>query len=390
MKKLLTSPSKMKLSDSENVSYQNILKLVPEISLNLMAVKVENHPNDFASWCEELLDVCQNRINFSLLEEKQLPTVKKMALQLQQAITLQQLKMLRIAPWPVLSSFIINKAETLALNEQLALMQYIAQIKQQTLTAMIEEDRLAFAGKHVPNHDPAIYKFDVEWFCSTKTAKGFHCALEAAPEKLDAALSHIPLEGDVTEAQYLSFVSDYLAAFVGLEDDKATLAPATRLLAMRRPDIFTALSQPKLELLSQALGYTKLHNRDFKRYWSDIVQTIKNTPWFNSATPEDPQEFDLWQIRALLPSMFFYSDQQHADNSNYIKSLSKPKSAKTKVNLDRGQKRSQESAEILVDRALAADDIPAHIKAMRDSITAEVVKGRSVNETIALMRTIFG
>ena len=33
---------------------------------------------------------------------------------------------------------------------------------------------------------------------------------------------------------------------------------------------------------------------------------------------------------------------------------------------------------------------PEHIKNMRDSIVAEVVKGRSVNETIALMRTIFG
>ena len=173
----------MKLSDGENIIYQNILKLVPEVSLNLMAVKVENHPTDFASWCEELLDVCQNRINFNLLEDKQLPVVKKMAVQLQQAITLQQLKMLRIAPWPVLASFIINKAKSLALDEQLALMHYIAGIKEQNLASMIEEDRLAFAGKHVPNHDPAIYTFDVEWFCSTKTAKGFHCALEAAPEK---------------------------------------------------------------------------------------------------------------------------------------------------------------------------------------------------------------
>ena len=77
MKKLLISPSQMNLSDADNLLYQNILKLVPDISLNLMAVKVENHPKDFAGWCEELLDVCQNRINFSLLEDKQLPVVKK-------------------------------------------------------------------------------------------------------------------------------------------------------------------------------------------------------------------------------------------------------------------------------------------------------------------------
>ena len=53
-------------------------------------------------------------------------------------------------------------------------------------------------------------------------------------------------------------------------------------------------------------------------------------------------------------------------------------------------RRGKESAEILVDRALASDDIPEHIKAKRDSIVSEVEKGRSVEETISLMRAIFG
>ncbi|OUL56041.1 hypothetical protein [Pseudoalteromonas ulvae] len=390
MKKLLISPSQMNLSDADNLLYQNILKLVPDISLNLMAVKVENHPKDFAGWCEELLDVCQNRINFSLLEDKQLPVVKKMAQQLQQALTLQQLKMLRIAPWPVLATFINNKAEQLALNEQLALVNYLSSIKEQPLEKMIEEDKLAYAGKHTANHDPSVYQFDVEWFCSTKAAKAFHLALTECPHKLDSALSHIPLEGDISYEQYAAFISEYLAAFVGLDDDKATLAPATRLLAMRRPDFFITLSQAKLELLSQALGVVKLNNRDFQRYWDDVLMTVHTMPWFQSSLPESEQEQTLWHIKALLPSLFFYSDLQQAENSNYLKLLNKPKKASATGNLNKGQKRGKDSAEILVDRALTAEDIPEHIKNMRDSIVAEVVKGRSVNETIALMRTIFG
>jgi len=67
MRKLLSSPGKMSLNDAENSSYQNTLKHVTELSLNLIAVKVENRPDDFLGWCTELIDVCRNRINISLL-----------------------------------------------------------------------------------------------------------------------------------------------------------------------------------------------------------------------------------------------------------------------------------------------------------------------------------
>ena len=54
------------------------------------------------------------------------------------------------------------------------------------------------------------------------------------------------------------------------------------------------------------------------------------------------------------------------------------------------KKRGKESAAVLVDRALSDGSLPEHIIAKRDSIIAEVEKGRSVHDTIALMRTIFG
>ncbi len=98
MKKLLTSPSKMALPEIESGIYQNILKQATDISLNLMAVKVTNHPEDFLGWCFELLDVAKRRINFDLLEDTQLPTVKKLQDLLQNAISYLQLKSLRVAP----------------------------------------------------------------------------------------------------------------------------------------------------------------------------------------------------------------------------------------------------------------------------------------------------
>ncbi|TQF72751.1 hypothetical protein [Pseudoalteromonas luteoviolacea] len=388
MKKLLISPSNMALGEQESQIYQNILKQSTEISLNLMAVKVENHPDDFLGWCYELLDVAKNRINFDLLDDHQLPTVKKLQDLLISAISFLQVKTLRIAPWPVISEFIADRQEILALEEQFKLMDYIATLRETTLQEMIVEDRLALAGKHTAKHDVSVYQFDTEWFGSTKSAKGFHQQLADLPALFDQALAHIPLEGPVTEAHYQAFMIAYLGAFNG-SDEKPTLAPATRLLAMRRPDVFTPISNNRLDALCQAFGIARLNNRDFERYWVDIVQTIAKMPWFAMATETNELEGHLVKIKALIPTFFYYADKDTPTSSNYYKLLHKPKRASTSSG-SRTVKRSKESAATLVDRALNDEAIPEHIKAKRDSIISEVEKGRSVDETIQLMRTIFG
>ncbi|UDM60224.1 hypothetical protein KIJ96_10150 [Pseudoalteromonas piscicida] len=388
MKKLLISPSNMALGEQESQIYQNILKQATEISLNLMAVKVENHPEDFLGWCYELLDVAKNRINFDLLDDHQLPTVKKLQDLLIAAISFLQLKTLRIAPWPMVAAFITSHKEVIALDEQLKLIEYLKSMRSTPLKDMIKEDRLAFSGKHAANLDTSVYQFDVEWFASTKSAKGFHQLLDDLPGAFDEALATIPAEGDVTLEHYQSFMVGYLSAFAGSEE-KPTLAPATRLLAMRRPDVFTPITSSKLDALCQALGVAKLNNRDFERYWTDVVSTIKAMPWYTMAAPVDEFETQLAEIKALLPCLFYYADKDTATNSNYFKLLHKPKRSGSSGG-KKTVRRGKESAEVLVDRALADESIPEHIRAKRDSIVAEVEKGRSVDETISLMRTIFG
>ena len=386
MKKLLISPSKMALGEQESQIYQNILKQSSELSLNLMAVKVENHPEDFLGWCYELLSASRDRINYDLLETQQLPLLKKLHDQLITAISFLQLKTLRVAPWPVVSMFVEQHKELVALDEQLRLTAYIAGLREKPLKEMIPEDLLAFSGKHMASLDPSTYNFDVEWFASTKSAKGFHQMLADLPGAFDDALSNIPLEGDVALGNYQQFVIAYLSAFNG-SDEKPTLAPATRLLAMRRPDVFTPISNSRLDALCSALGITKLNNRDFERYWQDVVQSIHAMSWFKMANAGNELETQLVDIKALIPCFFYYADTNTADNSNYIKLLNKPTRS---TSSSKAPRRGKESAEILVDRALAADDVPEHIRAKRDSIISEVQKGRGVNETITLMRAIFG
>ncbi|WP_105253483.1 hypothetical protein [Pseudoalteromonas sp. T1lg75] len=388
MKKLLISPSKMALAEQESQIYQNILKQAADISLNLMAVKVENHPEDFLGWAYELLDVVTERLNFDLLEPTQLPTVKKLQAQLKDAISFLQLKTLRIAPWPVICAYLEQHKERVLLDEHLSLAEHIASIKETPLQEMSKEDRLTFVGKHTAAHDPAVYRFDVEFFAGTKNNKAFAQILDDQPQAVEAALAHIPLTDEVSLEHYQAFVLAYLQLFTG-SDDKPTLAPATRLLAMRRPDVFTPITNAKSDTLCAALNVTRLNNRDFERYWQDIVSTLARQPWFAMAQGDNEQEQRLVDIKALLPCLFYYFDKNAMEQSNYFKLLHKPKASPASAN-STARKRSKESAALLVDRALAEEGMPEHIRAKRDSIISEVEKGRSVADTISLMRAIFG
>lgn len=389
MRKLLTSPNAMSLNNTEQTIYQNALSFVADISLNLMAVKVENHPEDFLNWCRELHKICAHDVNRDLLEPNQEKPLKKLQETLANGVSACQLKMARVIPWPMFTGFIEENSELHALPERLKLLDYIANIRDQNLADLIEEDRLALAGKHTAQHDISVYMFDVEWFASTRGAKTFQQLLKATPQSFDKALAHIPLEGEVHLDHYQNFVHAYKAIFAEHSDgEKAPLTAATRLLAMRRPDQFVALTSNKLDILSQGLGLVKLNNQSFDDYWHEMIASIRNTQWWRSDMPEDKVEQQLWKHRAILIDLFLFADTSLAANSNYIRMRDKPK--KIKIGVAKAVKRSKESAEALVDKAFEADDIPEYILNMRSTIVNSVKDGKTVEQAITLMRNIFG
>ena len=379
----------MSLSTIEQTIYQNALSFVADLSLNLMAVKVENHPDNFLNWCRELYRICLHEVNRDLLEQSQEKPLKKLQETLSNGVSACQLKMAGIIPWPIFANFVQDNATLQALPERLKLLNYIANIRCNTLAEMIDEDRLAFAGKHSSQHDISVYDFDVEWFAGTRGAKTFHQLLKSHPQAFDRALDNIPLTGDVTVIHYQSFVQSYKAIFADhSKAEKAPLSAATRLLAMRRPDQFIALNSGKIDTLSQGLGLIKLNNQSFDDYWHEMIASIRNTQWWRSEMPSDENELQLWQNRAILIDLFLFADNTLAENSNYIRMRDKPK--KIKIGVAKAVKRSKASAEAIVDKAFEADDIPEFILNMRSTIVNSVKDGKTVEQAITLMRNIFG
>jgi hypothetical protein len=395
MRKLLSSPGKMALNEAENASYQNALKYVTELSLNLVAVKVENRPDDFLGWCTELIDVCRNRINIALLEENQLPSLKKLEQVLVLGASVSQFKMARIAPWPIFTAFIEQQASLHALDERLALLDYVHSLRDKTLAEMSELERLAFAGKHTNQHSHIEYKFDVEWFASTKGAKVFHTLLAQQPESFDLALSHIPESGDVTPTQYQKFVSAYKQIFTGYIVDKEVgekppLAAATRLLAMRRPDQFIALTNAKIDVFCQGLSIAKFNAFDFDSYWQDMIGTLRTFAWWHQTEPEDAQELKLWHVRAVLVDLFLFADEDFALSSNYLRIRDKKSNSTASSYKSSRRARTKLTPDEIVDQALAEDGLPEYMQAQRETILKQVKAGKSVEHAIGIMRAIFG
>ena len=379
----------MSLTSTEQNIYQNALSFVADLSLNLMAVKVENHPEDFLNWCRELHRICLHDVNRDLLEPNQEKPLKKLQETLSNGVSACQLKMARVIPWPMFADFVQENSALQALPERLKLLDYINKIRTSNLADMIEEDRLAFAGKHTAQHDISVYNFDVEWFAGSRGAKTFHQLLKSHPQAFDQALASIPLRGDVSLTHYQDFIKAYKAIFAEhASDEKAPLTAATRLLAMRRPDQFIALTNGKLDVLSQGLGLVKLNNQSFDDYWHELIASIRSTQWWNCAMPSDEIEQQLWQNRALLIDLFLFADNSLAENSNYIRMRDKPK--KIKIGVAKAVKRSKESAEAIVDKAFEADDIPEYILNMRSTIVNSVKDGKTIDQAITLMRNIFG
>jgi|TARA_R110001583_G_C5670065_1_gene410711 hypothetical protein len=395
MKNLLSAPAKMALSDVENVHYQKSLTHIAELDLNLMAVKVTDYPEDFLGWCIALLEICKQGINRDLLNDDQFKPLEKLTTLLESAASTSQLKMASKAPWPVFVSFIEQQTTLHALEERLTLLDYVRGLEKTDLSAMSDLDRLVIAGKHTNKHIHTVYNFDIEWFASTKGAKIFQTLFTEQPSAFDHALSFIPLTGDVTPAQYKKFVVAYKEIFSTHTKDKANgekapLAPASRLLAMRRPDQFMAITNTKIAVLCQGLGIQKFNNYDFESYWQDLIGTVRTFAWWHQSEPSEPRERKLWQARVILMDLFLFADEDFAATSNYLRIRDKKLSSSVSSYKSTRTVRVKLTNEQVVDQALAEEGIPEYIIRQRDTILSEVKKGKNVEHVIKLLRAIFG
>lgn len=141
------------------------------------------------------------------------------------------------------------------------------------------------------------------WFGSMGGAGTFAELVGLQDKKLAAALDIIPKHGDVTEPHFESYVAAFTDAFAG-SSRVARLAPATRLLAMKRPDIFVCVNGGNTPELAVALTFApstlKLEN-----YWERVIEPIQQAPWYNAPRPLG-RDMGLWDARVAMLDAIYY------------------------------------------------------------------------------------
>jgi len=151
--------------------------------------------------------------------------------------------------------------------------------------------------------DNELDDYDWGWFGSMFGSGVFKNRINENDEYLSLALDHIPTTGDVSEDDYNAFIDDFKKAF---KDSKRNggVPTASRLLAMKRPDQFVCVDSLNRKNLSKDLGFL-VSSLNFKMYWSEIIEPIMQSSWWQSPRPSGI-DGKLWDRRVAMLDAIYY------------------------------------------------------------------------------------
>jgi len=144
---------------------------------------------------------------------------------------------------------------------------------------------------------------DWGWFGSMRGAGDFMNRIAENDRFLARAVDSIPQKGEITRAHFDRFAGLFVHAF-----DKSArvggVPTATRLLAMKRPDVFLCVSKPNLAQAAASMGFAK-STLTLETYWDCVVEVIRVSDWYNFDKPRG-RDGRIWECRAAMLDSIFY------------------------------------------------------------------------------------
>ena len=130
----------------------------------------------------------------------------------------------------------------------------------------------------------------------------FNHYMRAEPKRIDKALDHIPAKpAKVSEAQFKAFVS-------AMRRTKGLGRPGvgSRLLAMKRPDVFMCLDSANRAGLAESFGLSPARLYTYEGYW-ELMTLLWKCPWYTAPRPRTGHEGLVWDARVALVDALFYA-----------------------------------------------------------------------------------
>lgn len=141
----------------------------------------------------------------------------------------------------------------------------------------------------------------MNWFGSMQGLGLYRSQIIKKNPNIAHAIEAIPLIGEVKKSHY----QDFYKCFEKV--NKAWLAPGTRLLAMKRPDIFVCLDGRNKKNLRKDFGIAA-NGITFESYWDEIIGRISESAWWKSPMPKDDRQQQVWKSRSAFLDAIYYAD----------------------------------------------------------------------------------
>lgn len=260
------------------------------------------------------------------------------------------------------------------------------------------------------------YPFNTQLLGSMQGLASFKKVLRNDPEGLARLLKIIPAFGRIDGWHFTQFVDGYQTLFAANGFKQTQLFPATRLLAMKRPDQFVAISADTLAFICQAFTIKTLKKQDFQRYWDEIIVTLQKSLWFKQEQSENIQQAPIFRARMALFERFIcqpneddfisiptdeiindhsldesiksssangsaYAYAPEATTKPAIRKISQPK--KMTIEKKKSAKVNKNAATKLMSQYYFANRekfAKVNMGAKRDKIIAQLIDGKSVEE----------
>lgn len=172
-----------------------------------------------------------------------------------------------------------------------------------SFATMSQHERKAIAGTY-GSRQAQLDDLQWAWFGNMFGQGDFKNLVNESPELLSEALQNIPSDGDVSHSQFAAFVHYFDLAFKG-KAHKGGVATASRLLAMKRPDIFVCLNNANRIGISDAFGSAPT-TLNLRNYWERIVIPMQSCSWWLHSRPRDALDGRIWDNRAALMDSIYY------------------------------------------------------------------------------------
>lgn len=199
---------------------------------------------------------------------------------------------------------IIQQDKNQSFKDRLDLLGYVKEFFQNNANFLSIDSEVRKLISGLFNNARASQELDYGLFGSTNSNGNFHEKINDGNPRIAQAIDLIPLIGSVSKHDFLEYNRIFQQAGY-----KNPIGVATRLLTMKRPDLFFCFNGANKEKICAELGLPK--NLNAERYWDEILLRIYDTAWFNSNRPQDKIEQKAWDGRVALIDCIYYEPKKN-------------------------------------------------------------------------------